>query len=238
MQGKAVAQYPVPGEKPKYAGSKSGQGWSNRGIVRTSTSEIWAVLETKNPIQKGSCAVQETPLEEFNDYRNAMAMKATIQFLSNTTMNAPFFIAQVSVAACRRLFSPGWAVTPKAGAVCRRVSTGLTQDSDAFSICRAARLANPKRITVADSVPAPPGILFVLPSLPSRAQSCHLCGRGGHRYIYPKQFDQYYPNDTISYPPKTGWGIPKDIPVSATLRLGCQAALLTPLALCPGDGAA
>ena len=69
MQGKAVAQYPVPGEKPKYAGSKSGQGWSNRGIVRTSTSEIWAVLETKNPIQKGSCAVQETPLEEFNDYR-------------------------------------------------------------------------------------------------------------------------------------------------------------------------
>ena len=68
MQGKAVAQYPVPGEKPKYAGSKSGQGWSNRGIVRTSTSEIWAVLETKNPIQKGSCAVQETPLEEFNDY--------------------------------------------------------------------------------------------------------------------------------------------------------------------------
>ena len=54
-QGKANAQYPVPGEKPKYAGSKSGQGWSNRGIVRTSTSEIWAVLETKNPIQKGSC---------------------------------------------------------------------------------------------------------------------------------------------------------------------------------------
>ena len=49
-----MAQYPVPGEKPKYAGSKSGQGWSNRGIVRTSTSEIWAVLETKNPIQKGS----------------------------------------------------------------------------------------------------------------------------------------------------------------------------------------
>ena len=75
---------------------------------------------------------------------------------------------------------------------------------------------------------------------PAFSSSCHLCdqglslaGGGGHRYIYPKQFDQYYPNDTVSYPPKTGWGIPKDIPVSATLRLGCQAALLTSLALCP-----
>ena len=29
------------------------------------------------------------------------------------------------------------------------------------------------------------------------------------------RFDQYYPNDKISYPPKTGWGIPKDVPVMA-----------------------
>ena len=123
MQGKAVAQYPVPGEKPKYAGSKSGQGWSNRGIVRTSTSEIWQcgwrAGDQESRSERFVRAVQETPLEEFNDYRNAMAMKATIQFLSNTTMNAPFFIAQVSVAARRRLFSPGWAVTP-GGAVCRQ----------------------------------------------------------------------------------------------------------------------
>ena len=56
----------------------------------------------------------------------------------------------------------------------------------------------------------------------------------GHRYIYPKQFDQYYPNDTVSYPPKTGWGIPKDIPVNATLAdLQAGLRLSHPLALCP-----
>ena len=63
--GVAQAQYPIPGEKPKYNGSN---GWSNRGI--------------------------EGPLENFNDYRNAMAMRNMIQMLSNTTMDAPFFIAQ------------------------------------------------------------------------------------------------------------------------------------------------
>ena len=162
-----MAQYPVPGEKPKYAGSKSGQGWSNRGIVRTSTSEIWAVLETKNPIQKGSCAVQETPLEEFNDYRNAMAMKATIQFLSNTTMNAPFFIAQVSAAACRRLFSPGWTVTPVALCV-----AGFPQAS--------------RKIAMLSRSVAPPVSLILNASLsqipclhrPAFSSSCHLCHPG------------------------------------------------------------
>ena len=63
--GVARAQYPVPGQTPKYNGST---GWSNRGI--------------------------EGPLENFNDYRNAMAMRNMIQLLSNTTMDAPFFIAQ------------------------------------------------------------------------------------------------------------------------------------------------
>ena len=63
--GEARAEYPVPGEAPKYNASR---GWSNRGI--------------------------EGPLENFNDYRNAMAMRNMIQLLSNTTMDAPFFIAQ------------------------------------------------------------------------------------------------------------------------------------------------
>ena len=63
--GVAAAQYPVPGETPKYNESR---GWSNRGI--------------------------DGPLENFNDYRNAMAMRNMIQLLSNTTMDAPFFIAQ------------------------------------------------------------------------------------------------------------------------------------------------
>lgn len=63
--GVANAQYPIPGGEPKYNGSR---GWSNRGI--------------------------EGPLENFNDYRNAMAMRNMIQILSNTTMDAPFFIAQ------------------------------------------------------------------------------------------------------------------------------------------------
>ena len=44
--GVARAQYPVPGQTPKYNGST---GWSNRGI--------------------------DGPLENFNDYRNAMAMR-------------------------------------------------------------------------------------------------------------------------------------------------------------------
>ena len=62
----------------------------------------------------------------------------------------------------------------------------------------------------------------------------------GHRYIYPKQFDQYYPNDTVSYPPKTGWGIPKDIPVRGLpiFKLGCVADLVgavAPQVMAPHD---
>ena len=74
--GVARAQYPVPGQTPKYNGST---GWSNRGI--------------------------EGPLENFNDYRNAMAMRNMIQLLSNTTMDAPFFIAQGMRCVCLALNS-------------------------------------------------------------------------------------------------------------------------------------
>lgn len=35
-------------------------------------------------------------IDQFNDARNAMAMVQTIRLLSNSTMAAPFFIAQVS----------------------------------------------------------------------------------------------------------------------------------------------
>jgi len=34
-------------------------------------------------------------------------------------------------------------------------------------------------------------------------------------YIYPKQFDQFYPNDTVVYPPKPGFAITEDVPVMA-----------------------
>eukprot|EP01052_Picozoa_sp_SAG31_P046179 SAG31_NODE_8725_length_1392_cov_1.320000_1_plen_112_part_00 len=45
------------------------------------------------------------PLTDFNDYKNAMAMRTTMRLLANTTMNAPFFIAQVSVARGDRFSS-------------------------------------------------------------------------------------------------------------------------------------
>ena len=35
----------------------------------------------------------EGPLTDFNDYNNAQATIATLRLLSNSTMNAPFFVA-------------------------------------------------------------------------------------------------------------------------------------------------
>ena len=64
----------------------------------------------------------DAPIDEFNDARNAMSMVETIRLLSNSTMAAPFFIAQG----------------------------------------------------------------FHRPHIP---------------YLHPKEFAQYYPNDTVKYPP-------------------------------------
>ena len=96
--GVTDAAYPNDAH-PRYTGHGYARGnasWSNLGI--------------------------DAPIDEFNDARNAMSMVETIRLLSNSTMAAPFFIAQG----------------------------------------------------------------FHRPHIP---------------YLHPKEFAQYYPNDTVKYPP-------------------------------------
>eukprot|EP01043_Picozoa_sp_COSAG02_P013613 COSAG02_NODE_548_length_20472_cov_5.958524_3_plen_277_part_00 len=106
-------KYPAKFPKPRVGGGYTSHGyhvWSNRGI--------------------------DAPITDFNDARNAMSIVNTITYLSNSTMAAPFFLAQG----------------------------------------------------------------FHRPHFP---------------YLHPKEFADFYPNDTISYPPKSGFQITTDVPVMA-----------------------
>ena len=65
--GRCKCMQQPPWAPPSCLTNAAAQGYSNKGI--------------------------EGPLTDFNDYNNAQATIATLRLLSNSTMNAPFFVA-------------------------------------------------------------------------------------------------------------------------------------------------